>query len=200
MSQPQPTPALQPAPGPALTCCCPAAIARESALATVQQWQAVWASFVYVTWTGADGHPPVEGGHVCLNWSQTVVQCPSPEPTYLTTWPSVTDPGSLAAVWAWEVLDKHEAPNRWLRKVSTALAPGGLFVATFALWDAEGPDVASGAAERRRIYTVRMWQELGQDLRRLGFAPLGKIDWRYYGHAVGGDHTIGTVVAVRRAS
>lgn len=182
-------------PGPALTCCAPAAALQLPG--GYAAWEARWADAVYHRWAGDLRVPPVAGAQLSLNWSDHVVTCPG-DVEARSVWPPVP-PLPLAVVWAWEVLERLPAPNRWLRQVSQALTPGGLLVCTMAAWHAEGPDVASGAAQRQRIYSMQTWRELaGATLPQLGLSLLGRPDWTYHGD-VRGDHTVATVVAVRRA-
>lgn len=103
-----------------------------------------------------------------------------------------------AAIYALSVLDRADMPVRVLRSYHTALAPHGLLVATFALWDATGPDCALGCELRRRIYDRLSWTRLIADSRALGFRLYGGVDLRYPGDALG-DHTLAALTLVKGA-
>ena len=51
----------------------------------------------------------------------------------------------MPAVYGLCVLDRIEAPVRFLTQARDILRPQGLLFLTFAYWDAEGQDTASGA-------------------------------------------------------
>lgn len=108
-------------------------------------------------------------------------------------------PTKYDLVYALSVLDRIEAPVRFLREVGDALTPGGLIVCTFAVWDVLGPDIASGHQARRRIYDPYAWKKLLDEVRALGFQTFGGVDFRYHGHTIGGDHSIASLVITRGA-
>ena len=178
-----------------LTCCCPAR--RRSDLSPAE-WQQHWGLEAYVQWTAGCSLPPVAGRALILNRGQAPFTAAAPDVFYVEAWPTVAA-GSLAAVFALQVLERVDSPTRFLRQVATALAPGGLLACTFASWDAEGEDCAVGHELRKRIYSPKAWRELVWEImRKEGFSPLGPIDWSYKGHALG-DHTIATAVVVKTA-
>lgn len=161
-------------------------------------WQQAWACDVYQAWCGGpQGRPPVDGAAYCFNQSGDVFLAPTEDTIYLTTWPTLPQTG-LAAVWALLWLDRVDlSTRRALRRLTTVLAPGGLLACTLTIWDAEGPDCASGHEQRRRIFTPPTWRDLvWRDLPKVGCRALGEPDWRYRGDACG-DHSRATIVAVK---
>lgn len=186
----------------ALTCCCPLprrpVKPADPPAVSPAAWQQIWAEAAYAAWCGEGLAPPVIGESGCLNLSDVPFRPPTADTVIYSAWPALP-PTGLAAIWALGWLDRVDAPIRWLRQAGLALAPGGLLACSFATWDAEGEDCAIGAARRKRIYSPLAWRELALDhLPKLGFSLLGRADWRYQGHACG-DHSMATIVAVRRA-
>ena len=95
------------------------------------------------------------------------------------------------------VLDRIEAPVRFLGQAAEILQPAGLLFLTFAYWAAEGDDTASGADERLRIYSAHSYQRLIRDARRLGFENFGGTDWTYHGDLLD-DHSLASLVLTKR--
>ena len=91
-----------------------------------------------------------------------------------------------------------EAPVRFLTRSAQRLRPGGLLFLTFAIWNAEGPDCATGADERKRIYDLNSWRKLVTESRRAGFQTFGGMDWTYHGHQLAGDHSLASLVLSKR--
>ena len=188
----------------ALTCCCPRPRPNgrlDQHLITPTEWQQAWGEEVYRQWSDGEGHPPIEGDVVCLNWGHTPFVSPYvTDPSVAWSWSDKRLDPQLATVWALLVIDRLTSPRRWLRDVAAHLRPGGLLACTFTYWSAEGKDTALGHEQRERIYNLTSWRELvSVDLPQLGFARFGQVDWSWKGAACE-DHTIATVVAVRRSA
>lgn len=103
-----------------------------------------------------------------------------------------------AAIYALSVLDRVPAPMTILRACHRSLVPGGLLVATIALWDATGPDEAIGHELRQRIYDRASWRKLLHDVRQIGLSPYGGVDLRYPGDTLG-DHTLAAITLTKEA-
>ena len=186
----------------ALTSCCPRPRPNgrlDQHLITPTEWQQAWGEEVYRQWSDAEGRPSVVGPAYSLNWGHTPFEAPSPDFIPISAWPALPRVG-LSAVWALMVVDRLISPRRWLRDVALHLQPGGLLACSFAYWSAEGEDTALGHEQRERIYNLASWRELvSVDLPQVGFARFGQVDWSWKGAACE-DHTIATVVAVRRSA
>lgn len=170
--------------------------------ASVGQWQQLHAREAVTRWASAlDG--PRAGRVTVLNYGASPfvvpVQAPVPIDAYDYATPAFFVDGAHAIVFAFSVLDRCAEPRRILRQVQTALGPGGLLVATFALWDAHGEDVAIGHTLRQRIYDRATWKKLIEDARGLGFQTFGGVDRRYPGDTLG-DHSLGTLVCVKEGA
>lgn len=166
-------------------------LADFSRCASPAAWQEHLAWHSYERWL-THTTPSVDARIVALNWSNSPFVAPGPTPIYLTqTLPHDDTP--LAAVFALSVLDRIDAPLRFLLQARARLIPGGLLYCAFAYWDADGPDCATGAELRRRLYNRRGLERLLHDLRRADLPVLDGIDWSYGGHALG-DHTLMTLV------
>lgn len=170
---------------------------------SVACWQQQHAQEAYAAWVawgdaqGAGGAAP--GTVVCYNWGAATFQAPHTpghEPRYHAYGDVDLSHDLLAAVFCLSVLDRLEAPLRFLRQMATRLTPGGLLVCTFAAWDATGPDCAVGHELRQRIYNRESWRKLLHDVRGLGLTPFGGVELRYHGDALG-DHTLATLVVIR---
>ena len=158
-------------------------------------WQQVHAMDAYYRWIGGPYlRPP--GTVVCYNWGAATFHAPGVDPIYRTHGESENSSVPLSAIFALSVLDRVDAPLRFLRHKAERLTAGGLIVCTFATWDATGPDCAVGHELRHRIYDRASWRKLLHDVRLLGLEPFGGVDLRYHGDVLG-DHTLGTLVAVK---
>lgn len=169
--------------------------------ATAAVWQQALVADAYTRWSGtavgAAGEGDGSGRVICLNWGHSRFTAPGVQPIYRTDAYTTLRAGeSLAVLIALSVLDRIEAPVRFLHHHSQQLIAGGLIICTFACWDAEGPDCAGGAELRRRIYDERAWQRLITEAGKLGLHLYGGFDRRYHGHTVG-DHTIASLVLTK---
>ena len=95
------------------------------------------------------------------------------------------------------VLEHVESPERFLYHLSCLLAPGGLLVLTFAFWNRCGPDLASGAHTRKRIYCPKEVTVLRQQAALLHLQPFGGVDPTWHGSQVD-DHSIASLVLEKR--
>jgi len=165
-------------------------------------WQQAHAIDAYRRWRDAKLLPTLKAapGAAVYNWGAARFTAPwSTLPTVYydaRDWPHFLGDASCAAIYACSVLDRIEEPRRFLRQTAAALVPGGLFWATFALWDATGEDVARGAALRSRIYDRLGWKRLVEEVRGLGYRTFGGVDLRYPGHTLG-DHSLGALVVTK---
>lgn len=167
--------------------------------ASVHGWQQAHAIQVHHRWRQTSRE--VEGRTVVYNWSAARFVAPEtpPAPTDYYDRPEASvflGDATIAAFYACSVLDRVAEPRRFLRQAHAALVPGGLFVATFALWDAVGPDVTLGSGVRRRIYDRHEWKRLIEDGRSLGYRTFGGVDLRYRGDTLA-DHSLGSLVLVK---
>lgn len=166
---------------------------------TVAAWQQQLAEAAWARWVDAH-HVRTRDGSVVVNYSEVSFQAPGPTASYW--YPGEVQhvdgqQASVPAVYGLCVLDRIEAPVRFLAQASALLRPQGLLVLTFAYWDAEGADTASGAEERRRIYSAGSYQRLIRDARRHGLAVFGGTDWTYHGDLLG-DHSLASLVLTKR--
>lgn len=104
----------------------------------------------------------------------------------------------LPAIYALSVVDHIEAPMAFLHDAARRLQAGGLLVLTFATWDAIGPDVTKSRATRLRLYNLISWQKLITEARQGGLRVWGLVDWKYRGHVIDGDHSIASLVLIKR--
>lgn len=156
---------------------------------TVAAWQQFLADEAWARWVEAQHVRTREGGLV-VNYTNARFTAPGPTPT--------DDPVVIVpAVYGLGVLDRAEAPVRFLTTASYRLRPSGLLVLTFAYWDAEGPDTALGHQDRKRIYSAHSYQRLIRDARRVGFENFGGIDWTYHGDVLT-DHSLASLVLRKR--
>ncbi len=172
-----------------------AALTDYTACASVADWQQTLVTDAHMRWSDNGGRS--EGLTICFNWGAARFRGPAADTIYRSHGdpvPRVNDP--LACVYALSVLDRIDAPLRFLRAYAEQLLPDGLLVCTFALWDADGQDCAMGAELRQRIYNRDSWKKLAIEARRLGLEPFGGVDMHYRGHTLG-DHTLGTLVLTR---
>jgi hypothetical protein len=147
--------------------------------ATVDRWQPQTSAF---------------GQVLCVNWSGCPFIAPGAGPIYRTDALGVLRPtDQLAVMIGLSVLDRIDAPMRFLNQHGQRLLPGGLFILTFALWNSEGEDCAIGHEVRRRIYNRASWLKLLGEAKRLDLRVWGEIDWTYHGHTLG-DHTLAITV------
>ncbi len=169
---------------------------------SVGAWQQAHAIDTYQRWRAATLLPSLKaaGRAAVYNWGAATFAGPW---TILPTdyydrrdWPHVLPDASCAAVYACSVLDRVEDPSRFLRQVHAALVPGGLLLATFALWDAHGADVAVGHDLRHRIYDRLLWKKLIEYVRGIGYQTFGGVDLRYPGDTLE-DHSLGSLVVVK---
>jgi SAM-dependent methyltransferase len=162
---------------------------------SVARWQQRLGQEAYDRWAPAAPHAPP--AVFCFNWGAAAFRAPGRDPIYRSHGdPLPREADALGAVYALSVLDRLDAPVRFLRAYARHLVPGGLLVCTFALWNATGEDCALGHELRRRIYDQHTWKRLVTDAKSLGFAPLGGVDFRYHGDLLG-DHTLASLVVIR---
>jgi hypothetical protein len=169
---------------------------------SVHAWQQGHAIQAYSHWRSAKVLRSLKdaGRAVVYNWGAAAFQ--GPWSILPTTYydrgdqPTALGDATAAAIYACSVLDRIDEPRRFLRQAHAALVPGGLFVATFAIWDATGPDVAIGASLRRRIYDRLAWQKLIVEVRGLGYQTFGGVDLRYRGDTLD-DHSLGSLVLIK---
>ena len=165
-------------------------------------WQQAHAADAYARWR-SNGAPRVRKTDrvVVLNWGAATFRAPEtimPVDYYdgaadhTIVWPD----SSLAAIYLLSVIDRVDQPMIWLRHAGQALVPGGLIVATFALWDATGIDCAIGHELRKRIYDRASWRKLIYDVRGLGLQTFGGVDLRYPGDTLG-DHTLAALTLTK---
>lgn len=155
-------------------------------------WQQVHAIDAYQRWTGGPYKEP-PGRVLCLNWGAAQFHAPGLDPVYRYHNDPESTIDKLAAVFALSVLDRVDAPLRFLRQTAERLLPGGLIICTYAAWDATGRDCAVGHELRKRIYDRESWRKLLHDVRGLGLEPFGGVDLRHRGN-VFGDHTLASLV------
>lgn len=171
---------------------------------TVARWQELLAETAWAMWQTAH-HARVREGSRCVNYSGIPFLAPGPEASYEYA-PTSNGTGpylgavdrQLAAIYALRVLDRIEAPGKFLTRAAQVLRPQGLLFLTFAFWNAEGPDEAEGHEYRLRIYDVHSWERLIRDGRKAGFQPFGGVDWNYHGNKLGRDYTLASLVLTRR--
>lgn len=164
---------------------------------TVANWQQRLAEVAWTVWLGTSaGDPLVFAPSIVVNLSGVDFVAPGP-PTAIACTPEERPHVDAPALYALCVLDHIEAPGKFLSQAIEILQPQGLLFLTFAYWNAEGPDTASGAAGRRRIYSVLSYQKLIREARKLGFENFGGTDWAYHGSVLD-DHTLASLVLRRR--
>jgi len=168
---------------------------------SVAQWQQRLAEAAWARWVEAT-HLRVRDGGLVVNYSEVLFQAPGPTATYW--YPGEAQlvdgqQGGVPAVYGLCVLDRVEAPVRFLHQAAEILRPEGLLVLTFAYWAAEGRDTASGRGERRRIYSAHSYQRLIRDARKVGFKHFGGVDWTYHGDWLD-DHSLASLVLTKRGS
>ena len=165
---------------------------------TVAAWQQALADLAWQEWAEAN-HVRTRSPSLCVNWSGCTFVAPGAAALY--QYPGEKDNGTpagrLPAVWGLRVLDQIDAPVRFVTRAHEVLRKGGLLFLTFSFWNAEGPDTASGAEQRKRIYDVTSTKKLIGEARRIGFQSFGGTDWNYHGHKLD-DHTLASLVLTRR--
>ena len=162
---------------------------------TVAAWQQRLAEEAWALWTAVH-HLRTRDGSVVVNYSQVDFLAPGPTAHYADREPWAPE-RRVPAVFGLCVLDRIEAPVAFLSQAHEALRRQGLLFLTFSYWDAEGPDTAAGAEERRRIYSAHSYQRLIRDARRLGFENFGGTDWTYHGDYLD-DHSLASLVLWKR--
>ena len=184
----------------------PLALSRTCNLAdfpdvvTVAGWQEALAHYAWNVWVEAQ-HIRSREQTVCDNYSGCRFEAPGPRALY--RYPHTGDNGTpgitraVPAVFGLCVLDRIDAPVKYLQRAATILRPHGLLYLTFTFWNAEGEDVAAGHEDRRRIYDVHSVTKLITEARRHGFTGFGGMDWRYHGNKLD-DHTLASLVLTRR--
>jgi len=165
---------------------------------TVAAWQQQLADQAWAQWTAAQ-HLRTREGSLVVNYSGVEFLAPGPTATY---WQRdeekpINGAGLVPAVYGLCVLDRIEAPVKFLSQAKQILGRHGLLVLTFAYWDAEGEDTAAGHDERLRIYSAHSYQRLIRDARRVGFETFGGTDWTYHGNYLE-DHSLASLVLTRR--
>lgn len=169
---------------------------------SVHLWQQGHAIQAYQRWRDGKVLKTLKnaGRAVVYNWGAASFSAPwtsLPVDYYeRRDWPHFLGDDTAVAIYACSVLDRVEEPRRFLRQAYAALVPGGLLVATFALWDASGPDVAIGHELRSRIYDRLTWKKLIDEVRGIGYSTFGGVDLRYRGHTLD-DHSLGSIVIVK---
>ena len=172
--------------------------------ASVAVWQQMLAETAWAMWQ-AEHHVRTREQTRCLNYHGIPFTAPGPGAEY--EYPKLsggelfylrTVDRALAAVWALGVLDRIDAPVTFLQRAHRVLRPQGLLFLTFAFWDCEGEDLAEGHEHRARIYDATSWLKLIREARKVGLAPFGGHDWNYHGHMLGPDHSLASLVLVRR--
>jgi hypothetical protein len=167
---------------------------------TVAAWQQQLAEEAWAQWIHMH-HVRTRDGGLVVNYSEVAFVAPGPTATYWTRADEQQaadgQRDGVPAVYGLCVLDRVEAPVRFLTQAAEILQPQGLLVLTFAYWDAEGDDTASGAGERLRIYSAHSYQRLIRDARRAGFETFGGIDWAYHGNFLD-DHSLASLVFTKR--
>jgi hypothetical protein len=166
---------------------------------SVAAWQQDLATLAWQTWEAAS-HVRTREPSLCVNWSGVPFDAPGPTAIYQYRHENGNGVARarLPAVYGLNVLDHIEAPVKFVSDAAAVLRAGGLLVLTYAFWDAEGDDTTEGAADRRRIYSATSQKKLIAEARRIGFRCFGGVDWRYHGNVLG-DHTLASLVLVRRA-
>jgi hypothetical protein len=170
---------------------------------TVAAWQQALARIAWEAWIEAQ-HVRTRAPSLCVNWSGCPFEAPGPAAIYLFR--GQGDNGGengisgmrIPAVYGLSVVDHVDAPVRFLNGAAAVLREQGLLFLTFAFWNAEGPDVAAGNDQRRRIYDLTSWKKLIGEARRIGFQPFGGCDWTYHGHTLE-DHSLASLVLIRRS-
>lgn len=164
--------------------------------ASVGAWQQRHADAATTRWAAKLGGPEV-GLVAAINWGASPFVAPVGPATYYDSGSSIVlADRSHAIIYAFSVLDRTPEPRRLLKQIHAALVPGGLLVATFAIWDADGPDVAYGHGLRSRIYDRLGWKRLIEEVRGLGYHTFGGVDLRYPGDTIG-DHSLGALVVTK---
>jgi SAM-dependent methyltransferase len=171
---------------------------------TVATWQQRLAERAWEKWQEAH-HVRTREQTRCLNYHGIPFEAPGPGAIY--EYPEPINGAvyylreverALAAVWALGVVDHIDAPVLFLQRAQQVLRPHGLLFLTFAFWDCEGEDLAEGHRHRARIYDAGSWLKLIREARRIGLVPFGGHDWNYHGHMLGPDHSLASLVLVRR--
>jgi hypothetical protein len=164
---------------------------------TVASWQQQLAERAWACWV-AEQHVLTRGASLVVNYSDIPFTAPGPTAIYQYRGDGeVLVDHALPAIYALCVLDRIEAPVRFLVRAAQILRPQGLLFCSFAFWDAQGPDVAAGADGRRRIYDVQSWKKLVAEARKAGFRGFGGHDWHYHGNTLE-DHSLASLVLTRR--
>lgn len=167
---------------------------------SVAAWQERLAHHAWTLWMHVH-HLRLRDPSLVVNLSGAAFEAPGPTAIYRTREAAATAPAPdgawVSAVFGLGVLDRIEAPVKFLAQAREVLRPPGLLFLTFAYWDAEGPDTAAGAEERRRIYSAASYQKLIREARRLGFENFGGVDWGYHGDTLD-DHSWASLVLTLR--
>lgn len=174
------------------------------ACTTVAAWQQQLANLAWRRWEEAE-HIRTREGVICVNYDPRLpFVAPGPSARYL--YPGQPQNGitdTAPAVYGLRVLDHIDAPVRFLTRAGRILRPHGLLFLTFACWNAQGEDIASGHDQRRRIYDAASLTKLVAEARRAGFQIFGGMDWTYHGHTMGNsrqtnDHSLASLVLTKR--
>jgi hypothetical protein len=164
---------------------------------TVADWQQELADRAWERWE-AEHHIRTREHALCMNWSGCTFIAPGPEAIY--RYPGQKEAEverALPAVYGLSVLDHTEAPVRFLSRTAQILRKDGLLFLTFAIWNAQGDDIAAGHRERVRIYDTYRLKKLVFEARRLGLQTFGGMDWAYHGNTLD-DHSLASLVLTRR--
>lgn len=165
---------------------------------SVATWQQALAEAAWQRWL-VTFHRRTREAPLVVNYSGCAFEAPGPTGIYRYPGDSTDGLLQLPAIWALCVLDHIDAPMAFLHQAAEHLSADGLLFLTFAYWASEGEDKASGRETRRRIYSARSQKKVIAEVRPWGLVPFGGVDWTYYGDRLGDDHTLASLVLVRRA-
>jgi len=164
---------------------------------TVADWQQSLAEEAWALWE-SEYHIRTRASSLVVNYSDIGFIAPGPAAVYeYYEQPTNGIHRGLPAIWGLCVLDRTEAPVKFLSRAALVLRQHGLLFLTFAFWDAEGEDTAAGHQHRMRIYDERNWRKLIVDAKRAGFQTFGGVDWTYHGNLLD-DHSLASLVLTRR--
>jgi len=163
---------------------------------TVADWQQRLAEIAWALWT-SEHHVRTREGALVVNWSGCEFLAPGPSATYQYGPKRNGLEYAVPAVYGLSVLDHTDAPMYFLQQAAQILRPHGLLYLTFAFWNADGEDTATGNEGRMRIYSATSYRKLLVDARRAGFQVFGGTDWTYHGDKLD-DHTLASLVLTRR--
>lgn len=164
---------------------------------TVADWQQELADHAWALWE-QEHHIRTRESSLVVNYADIPFLAPGPAAHY--QYPGQEEnglPHELPAIYGLCVLDRIEAPVKFLLRARQTLRTDGLLFLTFTFWDAEGADEAAGAESRARIYDVHSWKKLVAEARKVGFRGFGGMDWDYHGHWLD-DHSLASLVLTKK--